>query len=91
MNNNWSLYENFSKMEVQNATFYPTEATILAAVCACIFSFVGVVGKFTFYKLNTNLYHVYRIDINVDPLTAHAINYSRKALKRNMFIGCHIV
>jgi hypothetical protein len=25
---------------------YPREATILAAVCACIFSVVGVVGKF---------------------------------------------
>lgn len=29
----------------QNATFYPREATILAAACACIFSVVGVVGN----------------------------------------------
>ncbi|XP_060802673.1 protein trapped in endoderm-1 isoform X2 [Amyelois transitella] len=28
-----------------NATFYPREATILAAACACIFSAVGVVGN----------------------------------------------
>lgn len=36
-------------MRLGNGTiFYPTEATILAAVCACIFSVVGVVGKFIF-------------------------------------------
>lgn len=31
---------------VQNVTFYPREATVLAAICASIFSVVGVVGKF---------------------------------------------
>lgn len=39
--------ENITKME-QNITQYPTEATILAAACACIFSVVGVVGKSLF-------------------------------------------
>ncbi|CAH2981513.1 unnamed protein product [Chilo suppressalis] len=29
----------------QNMTYYPREATIVAAVCACIFSVVGVVGN----------------------------------------------
>ncbi|XP_063828352.1 protein trapped in endoderm-1 isoform X2 [Ostrinia nubilalis] len=30
---------------VQNVTFYPREATVLAAICASIFSVVGVVGN----------------------------------------------
>lgn len=89
MNDNLSLYENVSKMEVHNATFYPTEATILAAVCACIFSVVGVVGKFTFYRsTSTNLClqnRYYRWSTNG---TCHATNYSRKALKLSLFIGC---
>ncbi|XP_021189408.3 protein trapped in endoderm-1 isoform X2 [Helicoverpa armigera] len=40
----FDMYENITNME-QNITHYPTEATILAAVCACIFSVVGVVGN----------------------------------------------
>lgn len=41
------MFDNDTNMEiVHNGTFYPKEATILAAVCACIFSVVGVVGKF---------------------------------------------
>ena len=36
-------------LETSNSTLdtiYPREATILAAACACIFSIVGVLGKF---------------------------------------------
>ncbi|XP_028038958.1 protein trapped in endoderm-1-like [Bombyx mandarina] len=36
---------NFTLSDSQNGTFYPTEATILAAVCASVFSVVGVVGN----------------------------------------------
>lgn len=36
---------NYSAIDLNNSTFYPREATILAAVCACVFSVVGVVGE----------------------------------------------
>lgn len=91
MYDNWSMYENVSKMEVHNATFYPTEATILAAVCACIFSVVGVVGKFYFLYACALPIPIVFTDIIVDRQTARATNYSRKALKQSLFIGCHIV
>lgn len=42
-------------------TIYPREATILAAVCACIFSAVGVLGEAIYFiyiffnKIKSNL------------------------------------
>lgn len=58
----FDIYENISINMEQNITHYPTEATILAAACACIFSVVGVVGKLLFNVDCLSINNVYSID-----------------------------
>ncbi|KOB76248.1 Protein trapped in endoderm-1 [Operophtera brumata] len=93
MNDNWSMNETVSRMEGQNATFYPTEATILAAVCACIFSVVGVVGNLVTTvallmhpKLRTHVTTMFVLSLCVSDLLFCSINLP---LTANRYIQQH--
>ncbi|XP_053607010.1 protein trapped in endoderm-1 isoform X2 [Plodia interpunctella] len=64
-----------------NATFYPREATILAAACACIFSAVGVVGNLITTiallmhpKLRTHVTTMFVLSLCVSDLVFCSIN-----------------
>lgn len=53
------------EMDLHNSTLetiYPRQATIMAAVCAVIFSVVGVLGKFK--------------EFNVDKIKSTSISYT---------------